>query len=73
MASPDVTEAKVLEEAQRVLHSLIDERRQLRERSDSDPLAEANRLAIQYWRGVIEEKLRHANRRPDPSSTRDGA
>jgi hypothetical protein len=55
-------EGEVVEQAHRILHSLIAERQQLQGRADATELAEANRIAIGYWRCVIADKLRGAAR-----------
>jgi hypothetical protein len=55
-------EGEIVEQAHRILHSLIAERQQLQGRADAAELAAANRIAIGYWRCVIADKLRGAAR-----------
>lgn len=59
MATAVRSNAEAVEDAHRILRSLIAERRRLHGQPDAAPLAEANRIAIQYWRGVIADKLGH--------------
>ena len=54
------SDGEIVEQAHRILHSLIAERQQLEGRADATELAEADRIAIGYWRGVIADKLRGA-------------
>jgi hypothetical protein len=58
MAIPAGSDTQLIEEAYRVLRSLITERQLLQRRPDGVAHAEANKIAIAYWRGVIDGKLR---------------
>lgn len=57
VATGQVSDADTVEQIHRIIHSLVDERRQLKARNEDAVLLEANRIAIEYWRVALARHL----------------